>query len=148
MKANTNTERRLRLAAWVTAGAVFAVILAGCLTPFRPPPDVAHLRIRAEDSARVWVYKVWLERKPGSPLVVTGHVNRRFRDADTSASHLVVSLRDASGKVLKEEVVYFKPRKVTYRLRPPPASARFIYPLDPLPRDTSEILVTAIDPPG
>ena len=46
-----------------------AAALAGCATPFRAPPDVAHIKLDRADSSVVVVEKIWLERKNG-PLVV------------------------------------------------------------------------------
>jgi hypothetical protein len=73
-----------------------AVALAGCATPFRAPPDVAHIKLERADSPVVVVEKIWLERKTG-PLVVKGYIVKRLEAEDTTQTHLDVTLYDAAG---------------------------------------------------
>jgi hypothetical protein len=60
----------LVLAAGFSAGCTY---MPGRVTPFRPPADVAHLRLERQNSARIAVDKVWLERNEQG-LAVTGYV--------------------------------------------------------------------------
>lgn len=127
----------------LTATAVIA--LSGCLTPFRSPADVRHVSLAAEDSANVIVNKIWLERPESGRLVVTGYVVRTLEADDTTGTHLVVSLYDADGKVLRSEVVNFEPRQIPRRSRPPGEVARYSLPLEPLPTGLAKITVKAVD---
>ena len=145
MTATTNTKRFARLSCWVAMAAWVAVALSGCLTPFRAPADVAHLRLTAVDSPTVIVDKVWLERATGSPLTVTGHVIRRLGAEDTTRTRLEISLRDGDGRILRSDMVDFTPRKIPRRARLPAATAQYRHALDPLPNGTVEVLVKAVD---
>lgn len=118
-----------------------AAALAGCATPFRPPPDVAHIKLDRADSPLVRVEKIWLERKHG-PLVVTGYVLRRLETEDTTGTHLDVTLFDASGQVLRRTVEHFEPRQIPRRYRRPD-DATYRVALDPLPPGTARIEVRA-----
>jgi hypothetical protein len=121
-------------------GAVGA-IFAGCATPFRAPPDVAHIKLERADSAVVMVEKIWLERKKG-PLVVKGYVLKRLEAEDTTQTHLDVTLYGEAGQVLRSTVEYFEPRQIPRRYRRPDyASYRVV--LDPLPPGTARIEVRA-----
>lgn len=125
--------------------SVAGAILAGCATPFRPPPDVAHLRLDRVDSPVVRVEKVWLERKNG-PLVVKGFVLKRLDATDTTQTHLDVTLFDADGHVLRSTVEYFEPRQIPRRYRRPD-DAPYRVVLDPLPVGTTRIEVRAHEGP-
>jgi hypothetical protein len=127
------------MAAWV------AVALSGCLTPFRSPPDVRYIRLSALPSANVLVEKVWLERRAGEPLVVTGYVMRRLEAEDTSRTHLEIVMLDSGGKVLRTDRAVFEPRQIPRRTRLPAATAQYRHALDPLPTGTAEVLVKAVD---
>lgn len=118
---------------------VFAV--AGCATPFRAPPDVAHLQLERIDSPVVTVTKIWLEKKKG-PLVVTGYVVKRLEAKDTTQTHLDVTLYDARGRVLRTSVEHFEPRQIPRRHRMPDYAAYRVV-LDPLPEGTTRIAVRA-----
>ncbi len=121
---------------------LFGVVgLAGCATPFRAPPDVAHVKLERADSPVIVVEKIWLERKTG-PLVLKGYVVRRLEAEDTSATHLDVTLYDASGAVLRTSVEHFEPRQIPRRYRRP-NDASYNVPLDPLPSGTVRIEVRA-----
>lgn len=120
---------------------VAGAILAGCATPFRAPPDVAHLTLDRVDSPLVRVEKIWLERKKG-PLVVTGYVLRRLDTEDTTGTHLDVTLFDASGRALRSTVEHFEPRQIPRRYRRPD-DATYRVSLDPLPAGTTRIEVRA-----
>lgn len=87
------------------------------------------------------VEKIWLERKSG-PLTVKGFVKRRAEGADTTGTHLDVTLRDASGRVLRSTVEYFEPRQIDHRQRHPD-DAIYQVVLDPLPAGTVRIEVRA-----
>ena len=115
--------------------------LAGCATPFRAPPDVAHIKLERADSPVVVVEKIWLERKKG-PLVVKGYIVKRLEAEDTTQTHLDVTLFDSSGGVLRRTVEHFEPRQIPHRYRRPDY-ASYSIPLDPLPIDTARIEVRA-----
>lgn len=144
MTPTTNIKRHMRSHGWLGVAALAATCLAGCLTPFRAPPDVAHLRLSAVDSATVLVHKVWLERRAGEPLVVAGYVMRRIAAEDTTRTHLQIVILDAAGAVLRTDTAAFEPRQI-----PPPTprfrTATYRHPLDPLPATAAEISVRAVD---
>lgn len=118
-----------------------ALALAGCATPFRAPPDVAHIKLDRSNSPVVVVEKIWLERKKG-PLVVKGYIVKRLEAEDTTQTHLDVTLYAADGRVLRSIVEHFEPRQIQRRLRPPDY-ASYSVPLDPLPSGTVRIEVRA-----
>jgi len=115
--------------------------LAGCATPFRAPPDVAHIKLERVDSPVVVVEKIWLERKK-APLVVKGYVVKRLEAEDTTQTHLDVTLYDAAGAVLRSSVEHFEPRQIPRRYRRPDY-ASYSVPLDPLPSGTVRVEVRA-----
>lgn len=117
------------------------LLIAGCATPFRAPPDVAHIQLTRGDSPVVLVEKIWLERKEG-PLVVRGYVLKRLEAEDTTRTHLDVTLYDASGNVLRRSVEHFEPRQIPRRYRRPDDAAYRIV-LDPLPAGTVRVDVSA-----
>ncbi len=121
--------------------------LTGCVTPFRAPPDVAHIELRVADSSVVTVPKIWLEReKGGGPLVIRGYVGKRIDAMDTTGTHLDVILYDGAGLVLRRTVEQFEPRQIPRRRRMPDyASYRVV--LDPLPAGTARIEVRAHEGP-
>jgi len=122
--------------------AALAVIgLASCATPFRAPPDVAHIRLDRVDSPVVIVEKIWLERKKG-PLVVKGFVLKRLEAEDTAQTHLDVTLYNGAGKVLRSTVEHFEPRQIPRRYRRPD-DASYSVTLDPMPPGTDRIEVRA-----
>lgn len=118
-----------------------ALALAGCATPFRAPPDVAHIKLERADSPVVVVEKIWLERKKG-PLVVKGYIIKRLEAEDTTQTHLDVTFYNAAGAVLRSTVEHFEPRQITRRYRRPDY-ASYSVPLDPLPSGTVRIEVRA-----
>ena len=120
---------------------VTAVALAGCITPFRPPADLAHIKLTVADSPLVSVEKAWLERKSG-PLVIRGYVVRQLRADDTSNTHLDVTLYDANGAVLRQSVEHFEPQQIPAGIRRQNGSAYRVQ-LDPLPGNTARIEVRA-----
>lgn len=117
------------------------LILAGCVTPFRAPPDVAQIKLERVDSPVVIVEKVWLERK-GGPLALKGYVLKRLHADDTMQTHLDVTLFDASGRVLRTSVERFTPQRIVKRFRRQ-SYASYNVNLDPLPADTARIEVRA-----
>ena len=118
-----------------------ALALAGCATPFRAPPDVAHIKLDRVDSPLVSIEKIWLERK-ADPLVVTGYVIKELSTKDTTGTHLDVTLFDAEGRVLRSTVEYFEPRQIPRRYRMPDYGSYRVQ-LDPLPSGTARIEVRA-----
>ncbi|HEY0862517.1 MAG TPA: hypothetical protein VGD97_00290 [Lacunisphaera sp.] len=117
------------------------ILLAGCATPFRAPPDVAHIKLDRGDSPLVIIEKIWLERKHG-PLAVTGYVIKRLNVDDTTNTHLDVTLFDSAGRVIRSSVEYFEPRQINPRYRRH-NDARYRVLLDPFPVGTTRILVQA-----
>jgi hypothetical protein len=124
-------------------------LLAGCTympgraTPFRPPDDVAHVRLERQDSERILVDKIWLERKEDG-LFVRGYVTSRLGVIDTMGSHLIVLLRDARGNEIRSTPADFAPRQVPQR-RKPMGISEYRVSLDPLPPNTATVVVTARD---
>lgn len=118
----------------------FAAIASGCVTPFRAPADVAHIKLEAVASPLMSVDKIWLERKDG-PLVIRGYVSPELRVEDTTGTHLDVTLLDGEGRTLKSSVEHFHPRQVVRRRHCRSAEYRVI--LDPLPAGTATIRVAA-----
>jgi hypothetical protein len=123
--------------------AGLTVLLAGCATPFRAPPDVAAIQLERVDSPTVIVEKIWLERRDGQ-LVVKGYVLKRLNAGDTDDTHLDVTLYDAQGQELRSTVEHFEPRHLTRRFRRP-AYGSYQIPLDPLPGGTLRVEVRAHD---
>jgi len=118
-----------------------ALALAGCATPFRAPPDVAHIKLERTDSPVVVVEKIWLEREKG-PLVVRGYIVKRLEAEDTTQTHLDVTLYDSAGAVLRRTVENFEPRQIPRRYRRH-SDAAYRVVLDPLPAGTVLIEVRA-----
>lgn len=121
--------------------ALTTTVLTGCVTPFRAPPEVAHIKLDVADSPIVRVEKVWLERENG-PLAVRGYVLKRLEANDTTRTHLDVTLYAVDGRVLRSTVEHFEPRQIPRRYRRPD-SASYRVPLDPLPAGTVRIEVRA-----
>jgi hypothetical protein len=117
------------------------LLLAGCATPFRAPPDVRDIKLERVGSPVVEVEKIWLERKAG-PLTLKGYVLKRLSAEDTTQTHLDVILYDETGRVLRSTVEYFEPRQIIRRYRQM-AFATYRVILDPLPPGTARILVRA-----
>jgi hypothetical protein len=131
-----------RHAARITGFMLLATLsLAGCATPFRAPPDVAHIKLERVDSPVVIVEKIWLERKNG-PLVVTGCVLKRLSADDTTKTHLDVTLYDQTGQVLRSMIENFEPRQIRRQWRRPGIGTYRVV-LDPLPAGTARIEVRA-----
>jgi hypothetical protein len=124
----------------IGAGLV-AFGLIGCATPFRAPPDVAHITLERVDSPVVLVEKIWLERKSGS-LVVTGYVVKRLGVTDTTQTNLAVTLFDANGRVLRSSTEHFDPPQIP-RGHGMHGHAQYRVVLDPLPPATARIEVRA-----
>ena len=126
----------------IVIGAAFALVgLVGCATPFRAPPDVAHIKLDRVDAPMVRVEKIWLERKKG-PLVVKGYVIKRLEVEDTTQTHLDIALYDESGRVLRTTVEHFEPQQIRRRWRQP-GYGTYRVTLDPLPIGTARIEVRA-----
>ncbi len=120
---------------------VACILLAGCVTPFRAPSDVAHIQLDRVDSPVVIIEKIWLERKEGA-LALTGYVIKRLDVRDTTQTHLDVNLYAADGRLLRSTVEHFEPRQITPRFRRH-SDARYHVLLDPLPPGTTRIEVRA-----
>jgi hypothetical protein len=119
-------------------------LLAGCATPFRPPPDVAHIKLERRDSAKLIADKIWLERRDGG-LFVTGYVMPKLGVSETMGSHVLISLRDANGAELRSIPADFHPRQIPVRIRVPHALGTYSCQLDPLPSATATIVASASD---
>lgn len=124
---------------------LLALLVAGCVTPFRAPSDVAHIQLDPVDSPTVIVEKIWLERH-GGPLVVKGYVLKRLQAMSTSHTHLDVTLFDAGGGVLRTSVAHFKPQEIVRRMNRP-GQASYRVALGSLPAGTSRIEVRAHEEP-
>lgn len=121
-------------------------VLIGCATPFRSPPDLAHVALVRADSPSVVVEKIWLERKHG-PLVVTGYVVRQRGVTETTGTHLDIILYDAAGNILRRDVAYFEPRQIPHVVGRPGSFSSYRVPLDPFPANTARVEVRADDQP-
>jgi hypothetical protein len=117
------------------------LLLVGCATPFRAPPDVRHIKLERIGSPVVEVDKIWLERKAG-PLVLTGSVVKLLTAEDTTQTHLDVTLYDSAGRVLRSTLEHFEPRQIRRQWRRPGFGIYRIV-LDPLPAGTIRIEVRA-----
>lgn len=131
-----------RHAARITGFMLLATLsLVGCATPFRAPPDVAHIKLERVDSPVVIVEKIWLERKNG-PLMVKGSVLKRLSANDTTQTHLDVTLYGQNGQVLRSTIENFEPRQIRRQWRRPGIGTYRVV-LDPLPAGTARIEVRA-----
>jgi hypothetical protein len=117
------------------------LLLAGCATPFRAPPDVRDIKLERVGSPVVEVEKIWLERKDG-PLTLKGYVLKHLTADDTTQTHLDVTLYDSAGRVLRATVEVFEPRQIHRRWRRP-AYGTYEVVLDPLPAGAARIEVRA-----
>lgn len=95
----------------ITVTAIALIGLFGCATPFRAPPEAAHIKLERVDSPIVIVEKIWLERKKG-PLAVTGYVIKRLDAETTTKTHLDVTLFASDSRVLRSTVEYFEPQDI------------------------------------
>jgi len=123
-------------------GAVIAACgLAGCVTPFRAPADVAHIKLEPANSPVVSVEKIWLERKKGE-LVLTGYAIKELGVTDTTQTHLDVTFLNVNGQVLRSSIEHFEPRQIPrgHRMH---GHSQYRVALDPLPPDTARIRVGA-----
>ena len=126
----------------ITGGmSLTLLLLAGCATPFRAPPDVRDIKLERVGSSVVEVEKIWLERKAG-PLTLKGYVLKHLMADDTTQTHLDVTLYDSAGRVLRATVEQFEPRQILGRFRRP-AYGTYEVVLDPLPAGTARIEVRA-----
>lgn len=117
------------------------LLLAGCATPFRAPPDVRDIKLERVGSPVVEVEKIWMERKAG-PLVLKGYVLKRLAAEDTTQTHLDVTLYDLAGRMLRSTVEHFEPRQIR-RQWGRPGFGTYQVTLDPLPAGTARIEVRA-----
>lgn len=118
-----------------------AMILAGCVTPFRAPRDLSHIKLDRVHSPVVEVEKIWLERRNGV-LVVKGFVLKRLEADDTTQTHLHATLYDEAGRELRSTVANFEPRQIVRRFRRH-GDATYQVVLDPLPAETARIEIRA-----
>lgn len=124
--------RRARSTQWLSAGLVGAALfLAGCAGVPRSSADANHIRIELIDSPLVRVSQAWLERVDGV-LRLKGHVLRLPDVADTTATHLDVSLLSANGTLVGSSTEYFQPRQIPRRPRRPDFAAfDVVIPVNP-----------------
>ena len=148
--ASGATYPQARPAPWIRAAAsrlgacLGLVVLAGCASLERPPPELAHIQIDLAHSPVVSVSRAALVRENG--LVLQGYVLRQHAATDTTRTHLDVTLLDAQGCVLRETIERFAPAQIPKRVRRPD-TASFNVVLDPLPPGTSRIVVRAHEGP-
>ncbi len=118
-------------------------LLSGCVFFMRTPADLAAITHGHSDSSKVKIRNFELVRYEGRILLV-GKVGRQFFDADTSNTHLDVSLYAADGSVLRSLVTDFNPRQISRAYRTP-ASSGYQVALDPLPPGLARVDVRAHD---
>lgn len=123
--------------------ALSALTFGGCLTPFRPPPDAAHIQLTRAASPSVDVDKIWLGRDSGG-LFVTGYVIRQLRASNTTNTHLDITVFDPSGGVLAQSVEPFEPAQIPQHRRPTGVSRYRAY-LTPAVAAISRVEVKAHD---
>lgn len=140
----TSGATRIRAAASRLGACLGLVVLAGCASLQRPPPEFAHIQIDVAHSPVVSVSRATLVREHG--LVLKGYVLRQHDATDTTRTHLDVTLLDAQGRVLRETIERFAPAQIPKRVRMPD-SASFSVVLDPLPAGTNRIVVRAHEGP-
>jgi hypothetical protein len=129
------TNPRLFFAALAVLG------LAACATPFQAPASASHIKLERVDSPVILVEKIWLEQKQG-PLAVTGYVIPRLGVADTTKTHLDVTLFDSAGRVIRSTVENFEPRQIDNHFRAHSA-AQYRVELQHPPVDIARIEVRA-----
>jgi hypothetical protein len=120
-----------------------AVALSGCVMFRSTPPDLAYIKREHSNSAKVAVREFEVIHHEGQTLLA-GRVGRLFFEADTSKTHLDVTLYAADGAVLRSITAEFTPRQV-YRGHRMPGSSSYRVPLDPLPPNLARITVSAHD---
>lgn len=120
-----------------------AALLTGCVNFMRTPPDLAQIKREHANSAKVVVRSFELIHYEGQTLLV-GKVGRLFFDADTSKTHLDVTLFAADGSALRSLTTEFNPRQI-YRGHRMPGSSSYRIALDPLPPGLARIEVRAHD---
>lgn len=116
-------------------------LLSGCVTFMRTPADLAPIARTHDDSAKVKVRDFELVRYEGQLLLV-GKVGRQTFDADTSKTHLDVTLSAGDGTVLRAFIAEFSPRQVSRGHRMP-GSSSYQAVLDPLPPGLARVDVRA-----
>ena len=118
-------------------------LLSGCVSFMRTPSDLTHIVREHSNSAKVKVRDFELIRYEGQFLLV-GKVGRQFFDADTSKTHLDVTLYTTDGAVLRSFTTAFNPRQIhrSYRM---PGSSSYQVVLDPLPPGLARVDVRAHD---
>ena len=118
-------------------------LLSGCVMFLSTPPDLAHIVREHTNSAKVKVRDFELVRYKGR-LLLAGKVGRQFFDADTSKTHLDVTLYAADGSVLRALTSEFNPLQAARGHRMP-GSSDYQVVLDPLPPGLARIDVRAHD---
>ena len=118
-------------------------LLSGCVSFMRTPSDLTHIVREHSNSAKVKVRDFELVCHEGQLLLV-GKVGRQFFDADTSKTHLDVTLYAADGAVLRALTSEFSPRQIL-RGRRMPGNSSFQIGLDPLPPGLARVEVHAHD---
>ena len=120
-----------------------ALSLSGCVMFLNTPPDLTHIAREHANSSKVKVRDFELVRHNGQLLLV-GKVGRQFFEADTSQTHLDVTLYANDGAVLRAFTTEFNPRQV-YRGYRMPGSSSYQVVLDPLPPGLARVEVRAHD---
>lgn len=109
----------------------------------RTPPDLSYIVREHANSDKVKVRDFEVVRYEGQ-LLLAGKVGRQFFDADTSKTHLDVTLHAPDGSVLRALTSDFNPRQVSRGHRMPGSSSYRVV-LDPLPPGLARVVVRAHD---
>ena len=119
------------------------VFLTGCVMFMSTPADLASIKREHVNSEKVSVRDFELIRYEDQLLLV-GKVGRIYFDADTSRTHLDVTLYAADGSVLRALTSEFNPRQV-YRGYRMAGTSSYRVVLDPLPPGLARVEVRAHD---
>ncbi len=120
-----------------------ALLLTGCVSFMRTPPDLAYIQRDRVNSGKVSIRSFELLRLDGEVLVV-GEVGRLSNYYDTSKTHLDVILYAADGTVVRSTPAAFFPPKIDRGHRFP-GRASFRLRLEPLPPNVARVEVRAHD---
>lgn len=120
-----------------------AAALSGCVMFMNTPPDLAHIKREHVNSSKVTVRDFSLLHYKEQTLLV-GKVGRLFFEANTTKTHLDVTLFAADGSVLRSLTTEFNPRQI-YAGHRMPGSSSYQVVLDPLPPGLARVEVRAHD---
>ncbi|ACB76251.1 hypothetical protein [Opitutus terrae] len=90
-----------------TMAGLLILLLGGCATAVRPPPEVAHIQLTKEASPRLDVHTIQLGRDERG-VYVAGSVHRRWGTDIADAVHLDVTVYGRDGAVLGSESARFE----------------------------------------